>query len=278
MGPTFVDLKTAFDTVDHVILCRKLEQYGFQQQRPEWFESYLYNRRQFCRINGVKSKIEKIEGVPQGSCLGPLLFLIYINNLPHAIQNSGISMYADDTRLCYQTSNINDLNEAISNALMKLDTWLKSNKLSLNVAKTNCMIIVTKQKHSFLKHRNEDLNLAIRNKEIEVIRNNEYLGAVIDNSLNWKEHIKTVSAKVSKAIGFLRHAKAFLPQETLKTLYTVIVEPQSRSCCFVWGCSGSTEINQLQKLQHKAARILANSSFDTPGRLLIDIWGFQTIE
>ena len=245
MDPTFVDLKTAFDTVDNVILCRKLEQYGIQQRRSEWFKFYLYNQRQFCRVNGVKSKIEKIEGVPQDSCLDPFLFLIYRNNLPHAIQNSAVCIYADDTRLCYQTSNINDLNEAIDNDLMKLDTWLKSNKLSLNVAKTNCMIIATKQTHSFLKHRNEDLNLAIRNKEIEVIRKNEYLGVVIDISLNWKERTKTVSAKVSKAIGFLRHAKAFLLQETLKTLFTGILEPHSRYCYFVLGCSGSTEINQL---------------------------------
>ena len=115
-------------------------------------------------------------------------------------------------------------------------------------------------------------------KELEVVQKNKYLGAVIDNSLNWKEHIRSVSAKVSKAICFLRHAKAFLPQETLKTLYTGIVEPHFRYCCSIWGCAGSTEMNQLQKRQHRAARILTNSSFDTPSRLLIDMLGFRTIE
>ena len=88
-----------------------------------------------------------------------------------------------------------------------------------------------------------------------MIQKNKDLGAVIDNSLNWKEHIKSVSAKVSKASGFLRHVKAFLPQETLKTLYTGIVEPHFRYCCSVWGCTGSTEINQSQKLLHRAVRI-----------------------
>ena len=115
-------------------------------------------------------------------------------------------------------------------------------------------------------------------KELEVIQKNEYLGVVIENSLNWKEHIRSISAKVSKATGFLRHAKAFLPQETLKTLYTGIVKPHFRYCCSVWGCDGSTEINQLQKLQHRAARILTNSSFGTPSRPLIDMLGFKTIE
>ena len=230
-------------------------------------------------VNGINSKIEKMEvGVPQGSCLGPLLFPIYINDLPQASQNSAVSMYADNTSLCYQTSDVNNLKDAINNDLMQLDTWLKGNKLSLNVAKTNCMLIVTKQKHSYLKYRNENLHLTMRSKELEVIQKNKYLGVVIDNSLNWKEHIKSVSAKVSKAIGFLRHAKAFLPQETLKALYTVVVGPHFRYCCSVWRCAGSTEINQLQKLQHRAARILTNSSFDTPSRLLIDILGFKTIE
>ena len=117
------------------------------------------------------------------------------------------------------------LNIAINNDLMQLDTCLKSKQLSLNVAKMNCMLMATMQKHSYLKNRNDDLHLTIRNKELEVIQKNKYLGVVIDNSLNGKEHIKTVSAKVSKAIGFLNDAKAFLPQETLTALYTGIVEP-----------------------------------------------------
>ena len=97
MGLTLIDLKKAFDTVDHGIPCSKLEHYGIQQRGLGWFESYLYNRRQFCRVNGINSQIEKLEvGAPQGSCLCPLLFLIYINDLPHAIQNSAVSMYADD--------------------------------------------------------------------------------------------------------------------------------------------------------------------------------------
>ena len=140
------------------------------------------------------------------------------------------------------------------------------------------MLIATKHKHSYLNYRNKNLLLTIRNKELEVIQNNKYLGVVSLNSLNWKEHIKTISAKVSKAICFLRHAKAFLQQETLQTLYTGIVEPHFRYCCSVWGCAGSTEINQLQKLQHRAARILSKSSFSTPSRPLIDKSGFKTIE
>ena len=104
VGLVFIDLKKAFDTVDHDILCKKLDVYGVQQRELSWFRSYLSNRKQFCRVNGVDSNVGEIEvGVPQGSCLGPLLFLIYINDLPQAVQDSSVTMYADDTSLCYQS-------------------------------------------------------------------------------------------------------------------------------------------------------------------------------
>ena len=128
-----------------------------------WFESYLSNRKQFCRFNGVDSKIGDIEvGAPQGSCLGPLLFLIYINDLPQAVQDSTVSMYADDTNLCYQSHDLTRPNEAINSELRKLDTWLQGNKFPLNVVKTYSMLISTKQKHNILKSQNKDLVLKIR--------------------------------------------------------------------------------------------------------------------
>ena len=138
VGLVFIDLKKAFDTVDHDILCKKLELYGVQQRELSWFKSYLSNRKQFCRVNGVDSDIGEIEvGVPQGSCLGPLLFLIYINDLPEAVQGASVTMYADDTTLSHQSHDLTQLNEAINSDLSKLETWLQGNKLSLNVAKNS---------------------------------------------------------------------------------------------------------------------------------------------
>ena len=189
-----------------------------------------------------------------------------------------MTMYADDTSLCHQSHDLTQLNEAINSDLGKLDTWLQGNKLSLNVAQTHSMLISTKQKHNKLKSRNEKLELKIRENELDVVQKTKYLGVQIDCSLDWKEQIKAVSTKASRAIGFLKHAKSFLPKESLKTLYTGIVEPHFRYCCSVWGCAGSTEINQLQKLQNRAARIITNSSFDTPSRPLIEELGWKTIE
>ena len=279
VGLVFIDLKKAFDTVDHSILCKKLELYGVHHRELSWFKSYLTNRKQFCRVNGVDSEIGDIEvGVPQGSCLGPLLFLVYINDLPQPVLDSNVSMYADDTSLCYQSHDMTRLNEAINSDLTKLDTWLQGNKLSLNAAKTHSMLISSKQKDSSLKGQNKHLKLKIRDNELDVVKKTKYFGLQIDCSLDWKEQIKTVSAKVSRAVGFLKHAKSFLPKETLQTLYTGIVEPHFRYCCSVWGCAGSSEINQLQKLQKRAARIITNSSLDAPSRPLIEELGWQTVD
>ena len=265
VGLVFIDLKKVFDTVDHDILCKKLEYYGVQQRELCWFRSFLSNRKQFCRIDGVDSNVGEIEvGVPQGSCLVPLLFLIYINDLPQAVQHSSVTMYADDTSLCHQFRDLTWLNEAINSDLKKLETWLQGNKLSLNVAKTHSMLISTKQKDSSVRSQSKALELKIRDNELVVVQKTKYLGVQIDCSLDWKEQVNTVAAKVSRAIDFLRHARSFLPKASLKTLYTGIVEPHFRYCCSVWGCAGSTNINQLQKLQNRAARIITNSSFDTP--------------
>ena len=279
VGVVFIDLKKAFDTVDHDILCRKLEYYGIQQQQLAWFKSYLSNRKQFSRVDGVDSSVEGINvGVPQGSCLGPLLFLIYINDLPQAVRKSSVSMYADDASLCHQSSDITQLHEAINSDLAQFEKWLKGNKLSLNVMKTHSMLISTKPKHKTLENQGESLKLKIRDNELEVVQKSKYLGIQIDNNLDRKEHIQTVSSKVSRGVGFLKHAKSLLPEETLKTMYTGIVEPHFRYCCSVWGCCGLTEINQLQKLQNRAARIVTGSSFDAPGRPLIKKLGWKTIE
>ena len=137
IGLISIDLKKAFDTVDHKLFCQKLEHYGVVGKEPSWFESYLSSRKQYCRINGVDSNINNINiGAPQGSCLGPLLFRVYINDLSCIARSSKVSMYADDTSIYHLFKNITQLNTALNEELRRLDRWLKGNKLSLNVAKT----------------------------------------------------------------------------------------------------------------------------------------------
>ena len=191
----------------------------------------------------MDSEIEDIEvGVLQGSCLGPLLFLIYIDYLPQAVRESTVSMYADDTSLCYPSHDLIRLNGTIDSDLKELDTWLQGNRPSLNVAKAHAMLIYAKPKHKTLGSEDKDLRLKIRDNDLEVVKKTKFLCLQMDWSLDWKQQIKAVSSKVSRAVGFLRHAKSFLPKETLHTLYMGIVEPHFQYCCSVWGCL--TKINQ----------------------------------
>ena len=185
----------------------------------------MSNWKQFCRVDGTDSKVADITiGVPKGSCLEPLLFLIYISYFPIPITNSNAAMYTDDTSICYQSHEITQLNEAIINDLYKLVKWLEGNKLSLNVAKSRAMLISTNQKYKAFQDRSQDLCVKIKGTELHIVLNTKYLGVNIDSSLDWKDRIMVMSSTVSRAIGFLKHARNFPPQNVLKTLYTGILE------------------------------------------------------
>ena len=175
----FIDLRKAFDTVDHDILLKKLEYYGIRGLSNEWFRSYLTDRKQFVSINGFNSRIISTNtGVPQGSVLGPLLFLIYINDMHVAIKNSLVHHFADDTNLLHINSSIKQLNRLLNNDLKSLCNWLKANKIALNVTKTELL---------FFRHPNkkvyEEPNLKIDGKKLLLSKSVKYLGVSIDEFL-----------------------------------------------------------------------------------------------
>ena len=209
VGATFIDLRTAFDTVDHSLLCGKLERYGVRNDELHWFVSYLAGRKQFCRVNGTDSQVNAVNtGVLQGSCLGPLLFLVYFNDLPKVIENCTVATYADDNGLYYRRASLDQLNETINKDVESLDYWLKGNKLSLIVGKTVSINILSRQKHQKILG---ELDLKIRDTNIQNVKETKYFGLQIDRHLTGKKHVDKISRKVSRALGVLKHAKKFLP-------------------------------------------------------------------
>ena len=278
-GLIFIDLKKAFDTVDHEILLEKLKMYGVTGLEHDWFTSYLDNRKQFCRINGSSSDVKGINcGVPQGSCLGPLLFLIYINDLPFSLQKSHVSMYADDTTISLSSKSIGDLQNDLNLDLLKLQDWLHANKLSLNVVKTQSLIIGSGPNIRKIESQPDaQPSFSIGDQEIEMIANAKYLGVQVDSQLNWDKHVDTIKTKANRALGLIKYSKKYLPSDVLNKMYRGIVEPHLSYCSSVWGCCSNSKINVLQKIQNRAARIVTNSSYDASAAPLIQNLGWPTI-
>ena len=150
-------------------------------------------------------------------------------------------MYADDTSLSYKSKALTLLNEAMNHDFMSLESWLQGNKISLSVAKTYTMLICSKYKQKALINSNEKLGIKVKDENSIIVEKIKYLGAQIDQNLEWEEHIKYASSTVAKAIGFIKYIKNFIPRSCLNNLYRSIVEPYFRYCCSVWGCCSSTE-------------------------------------
>ena len=206
------------------------------------------------------------------------MMMMMINDFPKTINSAKVYMYADDTSLSYQNHSMRQLNRVLNQDLKALHIWLRSNKLSLNVAKAQSMVISAKRKLAVLKSQTEQLNLHKNDKDLDGVQSIKYLGVHIDNTFDWKKHIQEVSKKISRSLGLIKYAKRFLPLDSLKNLYTGLVDPHFHYCCAAWGVCGLAEIQQLQKLQNRAARIITGSNYDAPSKPLIKDLGWKTIK
>ena len=229
-GAVFIDLRKAFDTVDYSLLISKLQNLGFSTSVVNWFRSYLSSRTAVTSINNTTSNPKPVTvGVPQGSILGLLLFLLYINDLPQCLHNCKSILYADDTLLYYSARTVENLQPKINTDLESLSLWLNNNLLTLNYEKPKFMIFSNK------KHAHSDININVQNEKVQRERSMKYLGITLSEDFSWHEHIDNMINKINQRIGVLRCIKDCLDLETRCVLYTSLILPLFDYADTIWG-------------------------------------------
>ena len=278
----FIDLSKAFDTLDHEILLKKLKYYGITGVALSWFQSYLSNRQQMVDFDGILSiKLELKTGVPQGSILGPLLFIIYMNDIVGACALFHDILFADDTSLIstlckffinvpQNTNDHNQINMAINLELKKLINWLNVNKLSLNTDKTNYMIFQSSKSRDAYNW----LDLKINNKAIKRVNTFNFLGLTLNKQLNWNDHINSVANKISSTVGVLNKLKKFLPTNILKQIYSSLILPRLYYCNLIWGYKPK----RISNIQKRAIRIICKQKYNAHTEPLFKKLNMLTVE
>ena len=252
----FLDLSKAFNTLDHELLLKKLEIYGIRGIALDWFSSYLTDRSMRVKYQGTSkatySAWQKItHGAPQGSCLGPLLFLIFCNDLNLNLTYLSCIQFADDTTLYYTHKNLRVLQACIDHDLTKLTDWFQANSLTLNVNKTNLLLF------DYWKRERTALEIHIDGTIIKSKKNTKFLGVILDNKLQWKDHYEQLKTKINRNYSLLCKSKNLLNVHGMKVLYYAQIYSHLSYCIVIWGSMLSVELHRkLRALQNKCVKLL----------------------
>lgn len=247
----FLDLQRAFETLDRSRLLWKMEKYGVHGVELAWFSSYLMGRKQVTKYGKETSSVLDNElGVPQGSILGPDLFLLYINDMASVLVNCKIKLFADDTLIWMSDVDISVASNKLNSDLNNISKWLKLNKLKLNIKKTKLMYVNDKSDNKII--------IKFDNEIVEEVDSIKYLGVFIDNKLNFRKNTDFVIKKVSKKINFLNRIKYKIPLNQRQLLYKTIVAPHYDYCSSILFLCGEMDFKKLQILQNKGMRMVLN--------------------
>jgi hypothetical protein len=252
----FLDLQKAFDTVDHNLLIQKLSAYGCKDVCLQWFVSYLRDRQQFVSSGEASSSLQPIScGVPQGSVLGPLLFLIFINDLPSAVPRALSTLFADDTLLQLNGCTEAELQGDINQTMTDLHKWMLANKLSLNTAKTQYLIISNQSTHRAIKitYNGNKLQQVGTDKEAKFYK---YLGLFVDDKLNWQAHANKITSRLNSGIYALTKLQGCSSLQIRKTVYNALVRSHLEYMLPVWAACKKDILNKIKRKQKRAVRLV----------------------
>ena len=275
-GVCFIDFSKCFNTIHPDILLFKLQKYGIHNIAHKWFTSYLTNREQCTIVHEKTSKFEMVKiGIPQGSVLGTILFLLFMNDLPLFVKN--VTQYADDTMLEVTASTVDEIKFFLQLELNKLSHWCAKNKLTINVSKS-CSMLIGSNLRIFEYYDVESLGLQVQGEVLLNKNNFTYLGLEVDSKLSWNDNISKVCKKLGSRIALLQRLVSYLPESCNNTLYYAFIQPYIDYAITVWGNSSIGNINKVQKLQNRIARIMAhNFDYYVPGSEIIRDLGWQDV-